>query len=85
MEVRLNEEHGPPVAPRAEILVGLNQKLQQEQALWQQRVRADPHHFADVEVAVPHTFQQMADQVLAGLLAELGHSGALETPCKKSP
>ncbi len=85
MEVRLNEEHGPPVAPLAEILGELTETLQQEQALWQQRLRDDPRQFADVEVAVHHTFQQMADQVLAGLLAELGQSGALEAPCKKNP
>ncbi len=84
MEVRLNEEGGTPVAPLAEILVGLTERLRQEQSLWQQRLRKDPHQFGDVEVAVHHTFQQMADQVLAGLLADLGQSEALETPCKKS-
>ncbi len=85
MEVHLSDEPGSPVAPLAEILVGLTEKLRQEQPLWQQRLRDDPRQFADVEVAVHHTFQQLADQVLAGLLADLGRSGALETPCKKSP
>ncbi len=84
MDVRLNSPTGEPVAPLPSILARLHETLQQQQHLWQQRLHDDPRHFADVELAVHHTFQQMADQVVAGLLADLGQSGALETPGKKS-
>lgn len=84
MDVRLDTACGTPVAPVPEILAGIAQKLQQEQHAWRQRLQADPRKFADVEVAVHHTFQQLADQLVAGLLADVGRSGALETPRKKS-
>lgn len=84
MDVRLNSSTGEPVAPLPSILARLHQTLQQQQHLWQQRLHDDPGQFADVALAVHHTFQQLADQVVAGLLAELGQSDALETPCKKS-
>ena len=84
MDVRLEAENGTPVAPLPEILAGIAHKLQQEQHAWRQRLLADPRQFGDVEVAVHHTFQQLADQVVAGLLTEVGQDGALETPCKKS-
>jgi hypothetical protein len=84
MEVRREAENGTPVAPLPEILAGITQKLQQEQHAWRQRLQADPRQFGAVEVAVHHTFQQLADQLVAGLLTDIGQSGALETPSKKS-
>jgi hypothetical protein len=84
MEVRLNNTAGTPVAPLAEILTNLAQQLQQKQHAWRQRLRDDPQQFGDVEVAVHHTFQQLADQVVAGLLTEVGQSSTLENARKKS-
>jgi hypothetical protein len=84
MDVRRETENGTPVAALPEILAGIAQQLQQEQLAWRQRLQADPRQFGDVEVAVHHTFQQLADQVVAGLLRAAGQDGALETPCKKS-
>jgi hypothetical protein len=84
MEVRLNNEEGTPVAPLAEILTDLAHQLQHKQDAWRQRLRDDPRQFGDVEVAVHHTFQQLADQVVAGLLAEVGQCRTLENARKKS-
>jgi hypothetical protein len=84
MDVRLDSDQGTPVAPLPEILAGIAAKLQQQQHAWRQRLRDDPRQFGDVEVAVHHTFQQLADQVVAGLLSDVGQGAALETPCKKS-
>jgi hypothetical protein len=84
MDVHLNNENGTPVAPLAEILTDLTHQLQQKQDTWRQRLRDDPRQFGDVEVAVHHTFQQLADQVVAGLLTEVGQSSSLENARKKS-
>jgi hypothetical protein len=84
MDVRLDHSNGTPVAPLAEILGDLAQQLQHQQDAWRQRLREDPRQFGAVEVAVHHTFQQLADQVVAGLLTEVGQSRALEDARKKS-
>ena len=84
MDVRLDHSNGTPVAPLAEILSDLAQQLQHQQDAWRQRLREDPRQFGAVEVAVQHTFQQLADQVVAGLLTEVGQSRALEDARKKS-
>jgi hypothetical protein len=84
MDVRLEAKNGTPVAPLPDILAGIAHQLQQQQVGWRQRLQADPRQFGDVEVAVHHAFQQLADQLVAGLLTEAGQSGAWETPCKKS-
>jgi hypothetical protein len=84
MDVRLDDDNGTPVAPLTEILTDLAQQLQQQQQAWRQRLRDDPRQFGTVEVAVHRTFQQLADQVVAGLITEVGQSQALENARKKS-
>ena len=84
MDVHLKNENGTPVTPVREILTDLAPQLQQKQDAWRQRLRDDPRQFGDVEVAVHHTFQQLADQMVAGLLTEVGQSRALEDARKKS-
>jgi hypothetical protein len=84
MELRFESATGTPVAPLPELLAGIAQQLDHEQQTWLQCLLADPHQFSDVEVAVHHTFQQLADQVVAGLLATVSQRGALAGPCKKS-
>jgi hypothetical protein len=84
MDVRLDNENGTLVAPLAAILSDFAHQLQQKQDAWRQRLRDDPEQFGNVEVAVHHTFQRLADQVVAGLLTEVGQSSALENARKKS-
>lgn len=43
-----------------------------------------PFLIGEVEVEVHRTMQQTADQIVAGLLAEVGQEAALENACKKS-
>jgi hypothetical protein len=80
----LHAKKGPAVAPLPEIVATIAQQLSQEQRHWLQRLLADPSRFGEVEVTVHHTFQEHADQVVAGLLAEVGRRQALEDPSKKS-
>ena len=83
MEVR-HAENGTVLVPLPEMGMTIARQLDQEQQAWLQCLLADPRQFGDVEVAVHATFQGLADQVVAGLLAEVGRRGALETPGKKS-
>jgi hypothetical protein len=52
--------------------------------LWSQRLNQDPSSFGKVELEVHQTLQQVADQIVAGLLAQVGQQPALEDACKKS-
>jgi hypothetical protein len=73
-----------PVLPVAQILAGVAQQLAHLKDVWSQRLNADPASFGQVEVEVHQTLQQVADQVVAGLLAQLGQQSALENAGKKS-
>jgi hypothetical protein len=83
VEVRLNTQDAPAVN-LSEQVAGVTQRLAQEQEGWRQRLLRDPSRFRDVETAVHHAFQQMADQVIAGLLADVGRQPVLEDAAKKS-
>lgn len=84
MQVHLEAKDGPVVGSVSQTLTKVAQQLHQEQAAWLDRLRHDPSRFGDVERDVHHTFQQLADQVGAGLLGEVGRTPALEQACKKS-
>jgi len=83
MDVRLNAQDGP-AAKLPEQVAGVTERLAREQEVWRQRLSRDPSRFRDVETAVHHAFQQMADQVVAGLLADVGQQSELENAAKKS-
>ena len=69
MEVRL-EENSSVVKTVTEILQQVQQQLQAEQAGWLQQLRDNPAQFSNLEVHIHQTFQRLADQVVAGVLAE---------------
>jgi hypothetical protein len=84
MDVHLGSKDGAAVGSVPQALATVAARLQQEQLHWRQRLRRDPTQFGEVEVAVHHTFQQLADQVVASLLGDVGQSPALEQASKKS-
>lgn len=84
MEVRTDAQGGPVVPAWAKMAAAIQQELQQQRETWRRRLADDPSRFGDVEVNVHRTFQQLADQVVAGLLAEVGQEPALENAGKKS-
>lgn len=82
MEVRMQPHN--PVTTLAEQVAAVRQRIAEQQKQWQERLQRDPSRFGEVEVAVHHAFQQMADQVVAGLLADVGQQPELENASKKS-
>jgi hypothetical protein len=83
MDVRLNNHNGPVVALPQQ-LAAVAEQLQRDQAAWRERLHQDPTRFGEVEVTVHRFFQQLADQVVAGLLADVGRDPHLEDEAKKS-
>jgi hypothetical protein len=85
MHVRTGRRSDSTVPPLPAILTELQTKLNRSKDDWSQQLRQDPSRFEQVEVEVHHTFQELADQVVAGLLGEVGQQPALEIASKKSP
>ncbi len=69
MEIRMAKA-GSPVAGVAEVVAQMQRQLPTQQAEWLRQLSDHPETFADLERKVHGVFQQMADQVVAGLLAE---------------
>ncbi len=82
MEVRMRSNARPTTL--AQQLAAVNQRLAQQQPQWLKLLRDDPSRFGEIEVVVHHAFHDMADQVVAGLLADVGQQPKLEDACKKS-
>lgn len=82
MDVRV-EENGPVVKNVAETLQQVQQQLEQERARWLQQLRDKPAQFADLEVHIHQTFQRLADQVVAGVLAEVTAEADFAADAKK--
>jgi hypothetical protein len=70
MEVRLEGASGPMVTNVDEVLRQLQQQLKDQQQGWVAELREYPAKFADLEAHIHQTFQGLADQVVAGVLAQ---------------
>jgi hypothetical protein len=84
MQVRTDAQANSMVAPLASMLNEMQKELSSLQEDWSHQLQQDPSRFGQVELEVHHTFQQLADQVVAGLLGEVGQQPSLEEACKKS-
>lgn len=78
--------HGKKAAPLSGIepvLAEIRQRLRSQPDAWLQKLRDQPGAFADLEKSVHQAFQQMADQVVAGLLAQATEPAAFAEAAKK--
>jgi hypothetical protein len=84
MEVHSESPAGPQVPSPALLVEQLATQLRAEQQRWLRQLAEQPGRFADLEVTVHQTFQQLADQLVASLLAQATQqSPALEAAKKK--
>ena len=70
MEVRVEGKCGPVVKNVDEALRQVQQQLKDQQKQWVTQLRDHPAKFADLEARIHQTFQGLADQVVAGVLAQ---------------
>jgi len=70
MEVRVQGKCGAVVTNVDEVLQQVQRQLQDQQALWVVQLQEQPAKFADLEAQIHQTFQGLADQVVAGVLAQ---------------
>ena len=70
MEVRVQGKSGPVVKNVDDVLRQVQHQLQDQQGQWVAQLRDQPAKFADLEAHIHRTFQDLADQVVAGVLAQ---------------
>ncbi len=84
MEVRSNSKVGPKLVSPLAMVDTVAAELRAAQSQWLRELREQPERFAELEVSVHQTFQQLADQLVASLLAQATHaSPALQAAKKK--
>lgn len=83
MEVRVQGRTGPVVKNVDEVLRQVQQQLQDQQEQWVAQLRDQPAKFADLEARIHQTFQSLADQVVAGVLAQATAADAFAQDAKK--
>ena len=84
MRVHMDAESNSPVPPLSTILANVDKLLKGLKDAWSLRLGEDPAGFGKVELEVHQTMQQAADQIVAGLLAQVGQQSSLEDASKKS-
>lgn len=70
MDIRLGSQQGAAVNGIEPVLNEIHKRLQRNPPEWLQSLKADPGSFVNLEKTVHDAFQQMADQLVAGLLAQ---------------
>jgi predicted ArsR family transcriptional regulator len=83
MEVRVQGKCGPLVKNVDEVLRQIQQQLQDQQEQWVAQLRDHPARFADLEARIHQTFQGLADQVVAGVLAQVTAADGFAQDAKK--
>ncbi len=84
MDVRVESKDGKLVPPPSQLIDQLASQLHSEEKAWLRQLAEQPGRFADLEVSVHETFQQLAAQLVASLLAQASQqSPALEAAKKK--
>jgi hypothetical protein len=83
MEVRHDSKVGPPVLAPDALLDRVATQLRADHKDWLRQLAAEPGRFADVEQTVHQAFQQLADQLVASLLAQATQQSPALAAAKK--
>jgi hypothetical protein len=83
MEVRVESKQGAAVKGVDPALAEIQKRLQRHPQEWLRSLQENPAGFGDLEKTVHHAFQQMADQLVAGLLAQATQGDDFANDAKK--
>ena len=83
MEVRVAGKCGPLVKNVDEVLRQVQQQLQDQRGEWVAQLRDHPAKFADLEARIHQVFDGLADQVVAGVLAQATSASDFAQDAKK--
>lgn len=70
MEIRMESKKGKTVSGIDPVLTEIQQGLKTRPQEWLKALQKDPGNLANLEQEIHGAFAQMADRVMAGLLAE---------------
>ena len=83
MQVRFDSHTGPDVPAPPVALQHIHEQLLAQQQRWADQLARDPAAFAQLEPQVHQAFQQMADRLVASLLAQAAQQQALAQQAQK--
>jgi hypothetical protein len=83
MEIRRESKKGTPVTGIDPVLVEIQQRLKAHPQEWLKALQQNPGGLANLEQEIHHAFAQMADRVVAGLLAEATAASDFADAAKK--
>lgn len=83
MEVRMESKKGAALNGIDPVLSEIQKRLQNHPQAWLQTLQENPGSFSELEKTVHHAFQQMADQLVAGLLAQATQADDFAATAKK--
>jgi hypothetical protein len=83
MEVRVEGKKGTALKGIDPVLAEIQKRLQSHPQEWLRSLQENPASFGDLEKTVHHAFQQMADQLVAGLLAQATQGNDFAQSAKK--
>jgi hypothetical protein len=83
MVIRMGSKSGKVVTCVDQARALIQEQLQQNPMQWLRVLQENPGSFATVEQTVHQVFQQMADQMVAGLLAQATESIEFAQAAKK--
>lgn len=83
MRLRLDSQSGPDVPAPDQALEQIQAHLAAQQALWAEQLARDPAAFASLEPLIHKAFGQLADRLVASLLAHAARQPALADAAKK--
>lgn len=83
MEVRVQSKQGATLSGIDPVLAEIHERLHRRPREWLEALKENPGSFLDLEKTVHATFQQMADQVVAGLLAQATQAKDFAQAAKK--
>ena len=81
--MRVDGKRGRIVKNVDEVLRQVQQQLQDQRDQWLAQLRDHPATFADLEARIHQTFQGLADQVVAGVLAQVTAADDFAQDAKK--
>ena len=70
MEIRMESQNAPAVKGLDSVLAEIQQRLQSHPNEWLKSLQKNPGEFGNLEKEIHRAFGQMADRVVAGLLAQ---------------
>jgi hypothetical protein len=83
MEIRMESKKGVVLSGIEPALAEIQRRLRSQPPEWLNALQQDPAGFANVEKEIHRAFAQMADQVVAGLLAQATQPAEFTAAAKK--